>query len=168
MSDARAASLRAILDAHARGELSEDSAQKAIRSAFEKDLGFARIDTDRASRRGFPEVVYGAGKTLEQLRGIVGELVTRHPNLLCTRVDAEAGEALAAEFESVHYDEVARVAYAHGDDARRGRGTIGVVVAGTSDLPVAREAALCAEVMGNEVKMWTDVGVAGLHRLLGV
>ena len=168
MSDAREDRLREILGAHARGELSEGAAQKALRAAFERDLGFAKLDTDRANRRGFPEVVYGAGKTLEQLRGIVGALLSAHKNILCTRLDPEVGAALVREFEALRYDEVARVAYAHGDHARRGQGTIGVVVAGTSDLPVAREAELCAAVMGNEVRTWTDVGVAGLHRLLGV
>ncbi len=168
MSDAREDRLREILGAHARGELTEEDAHKAIRASFERDLGFAKIDTDRASRRGFPEVVYGAGKTHEQLREIIGALLSAQKNMLCTRLNAEVGGALADEFEALRYDEVARVAYAHGDNERRGQGTIGVVVAGTSDLPVAREAELCATVMGNEVRTWTDVGVAGLHRLLGV
>ena len=106
--------------------------------------------------------------THEQLRGIIGALLSTQKNMLCTRLDAEIGAALAEEFEALRYDEVARVVYAHGDNEVRGQGTIGVVVAGTSDLPVAREAELCATVMGNEVRTWTDVGVAGLHRLLGV
>jgi hypothetical protein len=160
--------LREILQAHARGDLSEGDAQKAIRDTFERDLGFARIDTDRANRRGFPEVVYGGGKTTDQLRGIVDTLLSTHKNILCTRVSADAGAVLMDEFEEIRYDEVARLAYAHGDLEIRGQGVIGLVAAGTSDLPVAREAELCAKVMGNEVRTWTDVGVAGLHRLLGV
>lgn len=168
MSGARAEALRAILEAHAAGEMGIEQATQALRGAFEHDLGFARIDTDRASRRGFPEVVYGAGKTVEQLVAIMRTLGAAHPNALCTRVESQAGEVLMREVDDVRYDPLAKLAYLHRDTNNVGLGPIGVVAAGTSDGPVAQEAARCAEVMGNEVRRWTDVGVAGLHRLLGV
>ena len=168
MSDARGDRLREILEAHASGTLGLSEAEVALRASFELDLGFARLDLDRGARRGFPEVVYGAGKTVEQLVEIGRSLTDTHPNVLCTRVDEEAGAVLCREVPALTYDAVARVAYAHRDPSVSGLGPVGVVAAGTSDAPVAREAELCARVMGNEVHAWTDVGVAGLHRLLGV
>ena len=168
MSDARGDRLREILEAHASGTLGLSEAEVALRASFELDLGFARLDLDRGARRGFPEVVYGAGKTVEQLVEIGRSLTDAHPNVLCTRVDEEAGAVLCREVPALTYDAVARVAYAHRDPSISGLGPVGVVAAGTSDAPVAREAELCARVMGNEVHAWTDVGVAGLHRLLGV
>ena len=139
----------------------------ALRASFGLDLG-TRDSIWIGARRGFPEVVYGAGKTVEQLVEIGRSLTDTHPNVLCTRVDEEAGAVLCREVPALTYDAVARVAYAHRDPSVSGLGPVGVVAAGTSDAPVAREAELCARVMGNEVHAWTDVGVAGLHRLLGV
>lgn len=133
------------------------------------DLGYARVDTDRAARTGDPEVVYGAGKTTEQVLGIVAELRTAHPDrpALATRVDAATQVALAAAYgPDATVDELARaVAVGPLPDPN---GTVCVVCAGTSDQPVAAEAAFTARVAGAGVTSVTDVGVAGVHRLLAV
>jgi NCAIR mutase (PurE)-related protein len=132
------------------------------------DLGFARVDLDRAARTGDPEVVYGAGKTPEQIVAILGELHTAHPDraVLATRVSQEAAEAALTALPGVAHDPLAR-ALTLGplpDPA----GAVLVVAAGTSDGPVAAEAALTARVHGAGAEIVTDVGVAGLHRLLAV
>jgi len=168
MSGYRTERIQDILHRHAVGELDEEAAEGAIRSCFEEDLGFARLDTDRAHRRGVPEVIYGAGKTRSQLEQLVGASLRRSPNVLCTRVNVEDGLALTKTLDGFVYDSVSRVGFVHSDRAVTGRGTIAVVSAGTSDAYAAKEAVLCAQLMGNEVREYVDVGVAGLHRLLGV
>ncbi len=131
------------------------------------DLGFARVDVDRARRTGDPEVVYGAGKTPAQVVEILRTLHQRHPEraVLATRLDDEARARVAAEL-GAHVDDQARAATL--GPLPHPRGTVAVVSAGTSDLPVAAEAALAVRVHGAGVDLITDVGVAGLHRLLGV
>lgn len=131
-----------------------------------RDLGYAQVDLERAQRRGFPEVVFGQGKTTQELVGILQTLREHANNLLATRIEAPVAETLRAEFPDLDYDPRARVLYRHQDLKNRGMGSICVVSAGTSDRAVACEAALCARVMGNEVVERYDVGVAGLHRLL--
>lgn len=130
------------------------------------DLGYACLDLGRQSRRGFPEVVYGPGKSLEHLRGIVTSLLEHHENLLVTRVEADTAHALLDVDPKLEYDACARLLFRHEEREIRGLGKVCVLSAGTSDLPVAREAQRCAQVMGNEVDLLCDVGVAGLHRLL--
>jgi NCAIR mutase (PurE)-related protein len=131
-----------------------------------EDLGFARVDLDRAARTGDGEVVYGAGKTPEQIVSILTTLHRHHPDraVLATRLSAEAMHAVEAV--GAHVDRVARAATL--GPLPTARGTVAVVSAGTSDAPVAAEAVLTARVHGAEVDAITDVGVAGLHRLLGV
>jgi NCAIR mutase (PurE)-related protein len=132
------------------------------------DLGFARVDTDRQRRCGFPEVVFGAGKTPEEVVGIAAVLVEAHGLFLASRVTAAHYEALAAVFPDARWNERARcLSIERIPMARRG-GTVGVVCAGTSDLPVAEEAAVTLEFFGNRVLRVHDVGVAGIHRLLAV
>ena len=132
------------------------------------DLGFARVDVDRAGRTGDPEVVYGAGKTPGQVIGILRTLHERHPDraVLATRLAAEAIEAVRAELPGAQVDEVARAVTL--GPLPSARGTVAVISAGTSDAPVAAEAALTVAVHGAEVERIEDVGVAGLHRLLEV
>lgn len=131
-----------------------------------KDLGYAQIDLERKRRRGFPEVVYGEGKTFDELSGILDTLLDSGPNVLATRIAAPMAGRLQERFDQLRYHERARVLYRHEDQKISGMGSICVVSAGTSDRAVACEAALCAKVMGNEVVERYDVGVAGLHRLL--
>jgi len=130
------------------------------------DLGFARVDVDRARRTGDPEVVYGAGKTPEQVVGILRALHERHPNraVLATRLDATALELVAAELPDAEIDPVARAVTI--GPLPTARGTVAIIAAGTSDAPVAAEAALTVRVHGSTAVRIDDVGVAGIHRLL--
>jgi len=130
-----------------------------------ENLGFARVDHDRADRQGFPEVVYGQGKTPDQVAQISQAIVRRGHSLLVTRTDAAAFDAVVALIPDVRFHPQARIIERR-VDGPRGAGVILVAAAGTSDLPVAEEAAIAAEVMGNDVDRLYDVGVAGLHRLL--
>lgn len=156
----------AVLDALLAGELDRNQALEALQGANAEDLGFARLDTDRARRRGIPEVIYGPGKTPEQLRAIFRTLAEHHPNVLATRVHPEAVDAVLADHPEAEFDPISRVLRLHRRREILGVGRIQVVCAGTSDLPVAREALLSAETMGNEVDLLSDVGVAGVHRIL--
>jgi pyridinium-3,5-biscarboxylic acid mononucleotide synthase len=132
------------------------------------DLGFARVDVDRAARTGDPEVVYGAGKTPDQVVAILRALHEKHPEraVLATRLSPETAELVAQELPEATVDAVARAATL--GPLPTPRGTVAVVAAGTSDAPVAAEAALTIAVHGAGVERIDDVGVAGLHRLLGV
>ncbi len=137
-----------------------------LRAAPFEDMGFARVDTHRELRRGFPEVILGLGKTPDQVAAIAERIVARGQALLVTRAQPDAYEAVRAVVPAAAYHPAARaITFAHGD-VPAGRGTILILCAGTSDLPIAEEAAVTAEVMGNTVDRLYDVGVAGLHRLL--
>ncbi len=129
------------------------------------DVNHSNLDHGREKRCGFSEVVYCPGKTDEQLREILERLISRHDNMLASRMTAEQFEAVKALHPELAYNEIARVAYLHRDKKILGKGTVLVVSAGTSDMPVAEEAAVVLEVMGNRVERLYDVGVAGLHRL---
>jgi len=131
-----------------------------------RELGHTTLDTHRELRCGHPEVVYGEGKTHGQLLEIARAILATHDRLLVTRVSPEAGALLAAEIERAHHDEAARVVTVEPEGGLPEEGLVLVVGAGTSDLPVAREAALTARMLGARVEVLTDVGVAGLHRLL--
>lgn len=134
------------------------------------DIGYAKLDLSRAERQGAGEVVYGEGKTAAQIAGIIDALVAAgQPRVLATRVDADKASAVTASVTcgvDVTYHETARILVAGGFPQPDGDGDVLVACAGTSDLPVAEEAALTAEFLGNRVKRLPDVGVAGLHRLL--
>lgn len=137
----------------------------ALRDAPVGDLGFARVDHHRATRQGFPEVVLGLGKTPAQIAAIAAEIAGRGRPLLVTRAPEEAWHAVQAVVPEAEYHAVAR-AITLRRDVMPGHGTVAVVTAGTSDLPVAEEAAVTAEIMGNTVDRIYDVGVAGIHRVL--
>lgn len=132
------------------------------------DLGFARVDTDRRRRCGFPEVVFGAGKTPADLRVIARTILEREPVLLVSRATREQFDVLITDWPAARWHERARCITIEREPWARVPGTVGVVCAGTSDLPVADEAAVTLEVFGNTVARFTDIGVAGLHRLLAV
>jgi NCAIR mutase (PurE)-related protein len=162
--------LRALLDEVASGALTPEAAQAGLlqylrQRAFE-DLGFARVDHQRTLRQGFPEVVFGQGKTPGQVAAISERIVAAGHNLLVTRTTPEAHAAVAERLPAVSFHELARTITLRTSESPPGRGTILVAAAGTADLPVAEEAAISAEVMGNTVDRVYDVGVAGLHRLL--
>jgi NCAIR mutase (PurE)-related protein len=130
------------------------------------DLGFARVDLDRERRQGFPEVILGLGKTPAQIAAIAERLVARGQALLVTRATREAFDAVQAVVPAAAFHEAARAITLPQGDIPRGKGTILIACAGTSDLPVAEEAAVTAELMGNTIDRLYDVGVAGIHRLL--
>lgn len=158
--------LREILLGLREKRLDIDEGMEELKRLPFDDIGFAKIDSHRELRCGFPEVVYCAGKTKEQAAAIVINLAAKSDhNILATRAGREIYELVAAEIEIVEYYDVARLIV-----VRRGiqekRGCIAVLSAGTSDMPVAEEAALTAEAMGNRVERIYDAGVAGIHRLL--
>lgn len=163
--------LQEMLEQVARGELDPAAARDRLLDAFRaqpfEDLGFARVDHHRSVRQGFPEVVLGIGKTPAQIAAIAGAIVKRGSTLLVTRASAAAYDAVRAVVPDATYYADAGVIVRRQEDVSPGRGTIIVAAAGTSDLPVAEEAARTAELMGNDVARIYDVGVAGLHRLLG-
>lgn len=162
--------LQRLLDDVKRGALETRHASErilqALRAAPFEDLGFARVDTHREVRQGFPEVILAVGKTTAQIAAIAGRIVARGQTLLVTRATHEAFDAVRAIAPACEYHEQARIIALKQAVAPTGVGTVLVACAGTSDLPVAEEAAVTAEIMGNTVDRLYDVGVAGLHRLL--
>jgi NCAIR mutase (PurE)-related protein len=137
----------------------------ALRDQPFQDLGFAKVDHHRVIRQGFPEVVLGLGKTPQQIADIAVEIVKRGSPLLVTRADRPAFEAVRASIGDAEYHAIARCITLKGV-MEPGKGTVALCSAGTSDLPVAEEAAVTAELMGNTVDRLYDIGVAGIHRLL--
>jgi pyridinium-3,5-biscarboxylic acid mononucleotide synthase len=146
------------------GKVSVDEAVGRLKDLPFAELGYATLDTHRSLRFGVPEVVLGGPKTVEQLLGIVGALVERKQTVLVTRLQPEKAEALLHRFPKARYHDVARLF--HLPQGKPRAGIVAVVSAGTSDIPVAEEAALTAEAMGATVRRIYDVGVAGIHRLL--
>ncbi len=163
--------LQQLLDDVKSGALDPSAASGRIlamlRAAPFEDLGFARVDTHRELRRGFPEVILGLGKTPAQIAAVAERIVARGQALLVTRAKPDAYEAVRAVVPGAVYHAEARAITLAQGNVPAGHGTILILCAGTSDLPVAEEAAVTAEVMGNTVDRLYDVGVAGLHRLLG-
>jgi NCAIR mutase (PurE)-related protein len=163
------AGLRALLDEVSAGRMSSDDAHVRLLAAMRdrpfEDLGFARVDHHRSIRQGFPEVVLGLGKTPEQIAAIAARIVERGQPLLVTRVDAAAWPLIQTHAPDAEYHPVAR-AITWKRPVAPGNGAILIASAGTSDLPVAEEAAVTAEIMGNRVERLYDVGVAGIHRVL--
>jgi len=156
-----------LLEAVRTGETGIEAALERLRALPFEDLGFAKLDHHRALRNGFPEVVLGEGKSPEQVLAIAARLAATDHTVLVTRLAPEVGEQLAATIAGFAYHPVPRLAVRPGRPAAvQTRGTILVLSAGTADLPVAEEAAMVAEAMGNAVERIYDVGVAGLHRLL--
>ena len=158
--------LKEILDAVASGEASVDAALGRLRNFSHQDLGYAHVDHHRSLRKGFPEVIYGQGKTSEQICGIMEAMADQGEVILVTRIDEEKAESVQKKFPEAKYDPLAKMlVHAPKPLPVTGRGAIVVLSAGTSDIPIAREAALTAQTMGNEVETIFDVGVAGIHRL---
>ncbi|MCF0128982.1 MAG: nickel pincer cofactor biosynthesis protein LarB [Pseudobutyrivibrio sp.] len=150
----------------AQGTVSVEEAVLALKEAPYQDVGVAKIDTHRKLRQGAAEVIYGASKTPEQILTIVEAMITSgQKTVLITRMSKDAAELVSSKV-NLYYDNLSRVGIVGDMPKKKGRGTIVVACGGTSDIPVAEEAALTAEVLGNEVIRLYDVGVAGLHRLL--
>jgi NCAIR mutase (PurE)-related protein len=158
--------IQAILRAHAGGEMNESDAAERIKNLSFEDIGYARVDHARAHRQGFPEVIFGQGKTSAQIAGIFEKLAARTPNVLITRTNADVYGDIRNIHTAAEWHESARLIRLRRDETELGSGEITIVTAGTSDIPVAEEAALTAETMGNRVKRVWDAGVAGIHRIL--
>jgi len=158
--------IQAILRAHAGGEINESDAAARIKNLSFEDIGYARVDHARAHRQGFPEVIFGQGKTSAQIVGIFEKLASRSPNILITRTTAEVFGDIRNITTEAEWHESARLIRLRRDETELGVSEIVIVTAGTSDIPIAEEAALTAETMGNRVNRVWDAGVAGIHRIL--
>lgn len=156
----------ALLQAVADGATMPEDALKELKLQPYEDLGFAKVDHHRAMRQGASEVIYGEGKTSGQIEGILTAMINRDcHNILVTRLDSEKAEYLKSRIESVDYHADARLAIVNPKEIKH-YGKIVIATGGTSDIPVAEEAALTAETLGSNVTRLYDVGVAGIHRLL--
>jgi len=161
-----AESIRRLFEQVRKGELTPDDAVSRLRHLPFEDLGFAKVDHHRALRAGMPEVILGEGKSPAQMATIFSRLAKRGGNILATRATGKQFAAVKKKIRAAEYRELARAIVLQRDPAKYGKGMIAVVSAGTSDIPVAEEAVVTAELMGNEVEHFYDVGVAGIHRLL--
>jgi NCAIR mutase (PurE)-related protein len=158
--------IRKILEEHKAGALSADEAIDRLRALPFEDLGFANLDHHRSLRQGFPEVIFGSGKTVEQVARIVESMYKHDHNILITRTTLAQFQRIKQVAPEAEYHEGARAILVQKDSRIYGKGTVMVVSAGTSDMPVAEEAVVTLKVMGNNMDSLYDVGVAGLHRLL--
>jgi pyridinium-3,5-biscarboxylic acid mononucleotide synthase len=155
-----------MLEQFRAGKISADEVLRAFQAAPVADLGFAQVDLHRSLRKNFPEVIFGAGKSPKQVLAIATKLVEREQHVLVTRITPGHAQVLRKKFRRAVFHEAARCVTIESKPRRKRPGTIAVLCAGTSDLPVAEEAAVTAEIMGNNVERIYDVGVAGLHRVL--
>jgi NCAIR mutase (PurE)-related protein len=158
--------LRQILGDVRSGGLSDDQALERLRNLPFEDLGFANVDHHRTLRQGFPEVIFGAGKTPDQVAKIVQSMLPGKHNILVTRANSEQYDHVKRIEPTAQFHDAARAIAVCRDDTIRGKGTVVVVSAGTSDIPVAEEAVVTLKMMGNNAEAIYDVGVSGLHRLL--
>ena len=158
--------IKHILEQLESGKLTASDAYDQLKLAPFEDLGYAKVDHHREVRQGAPEVIYGASKTKEQMEGIIDSLLSHcKENILITRLSAESAEYLSKRFD-LFFDKLSKIGIINRTEHFSADGTIVVATGGTSDIPVAEEAALTSEVLGNHVIRLYDVGVAGLHRLL--
>ncbi|MBN2485181.1 MAG: nickel pincer cofactor biosynthesis protein LarB [Bacteroidales bacterium] len=156
--------LKKLLHEVSLGNLGVDDALKNLKDFEYKDLGFAKIDNHRTIRTGYPEVIFCQGKTPEQVAGIVKYMDSQEQNILATRASAEHYEKVKQLCPSAEYFEMARAIVVRKQNTEKTKTHIGILTAGTSDMPVAEEAAITAEIFGNEVRRYYDIGVAGIHR----
>ena len=158
--------LKKILERVRAGRVSPDEALRRLKTLPYEDLGFAKIDNHRQLRRGFPEVIFGEGKSVPQIVAIMGRVASKRQPVLVTRVTSEVFRKVKRRHGRARYHPQARAITLEAPGSPKGRAGVLVIAAGTSDLQVAEEAAVTAEVLGNEVVRLYDVGIAGLHRLL--
>ncbi|MDN5347508.1 MAG: pyridinium-3,5-biscarboxylic acid mononucleotide synthase [Clostridia bacterium] len=159
--------LRALLNEIKEGRLEPEEALERLKVFPYEDLGFVKIDHHRSLRKGFPEVIFGQGKTLEQVVRITCHLAQSGSTVLVTRTSEEVYRETVRHLPEAEYNPLARTIVVRRGEIKPTGGLVAVLSAGTADLPVAEEAAVTAEVMGNEVERIYDVGIAGMHRLLG-
>jgi len=159
--------LEEILIKVQQGKLSPKKALQSLKDYPYQDLTFAKIDHHRELRRGYPEIIYGLGKTEDQIIKIAQAIIKKGSNLLITKVGPELYRNLKKKIPRAKYNPLAKTIYLRQQKPVPGKGKIAIITAGTSDIPVAEEAAITCEILGNEVEKIYDVGVAGLHRLFG-
>ncbi len=158
--------LRQILFSVSSGKVSVEQALESLKHMTTEDIGYAHIDHHRSLRKGFPEVIYGETKTAHQIAGIMERMIPQEKVILVTRIDSKKAKTLVSKFDKAEYHEDARMlVLSTADIPITGKGTILVISAGTSDIPVAKEASLTAKAMGNRVETLFDIGVSGIHRL---
>jgi len=157
---------RQLLEEVQKGRISVEEALTRLRHLPYEDIEYAKIDTHRTLRKGFPEVIFCEGKTVQQIQGIVEKMLSHGELILGMRASLEVFEGVKKIAERAEYNPLARAFFIGEKPKVKYKGTICIVSAGTADLPVAEEAALTAEMMGNRIERLYDVGVAGLHRLL--
>jgi len=158
--------LERILKGVSTGSVSVEDAVKSLKHIHLEDIDYAHVDHHRSMRKGFPEVIFGEGKTAGQVVGIMEKMAAQEEIILVTRVDKEKAKSVLSRFPGAVYHEDARmIVWKKKDILLQGKGRILVLSAGTSDIPVAKEAYITAQAMGNEVDSVFDVGVAGIHRL---
>lgn len=159
--------IKKLLEDVKSGRLNVTEGIEALKRLPFEELEFATLDTHRSLRQGFPEVIFGEGKTAAQIKAIISSMLKRKENVLVTRLDSKKGKALKKAFPKGEHKELSRTFFVKSHAIKQaGKGTVLVICAGTSDVPVAEEAATTAECMGNRVKRLYDVGVSGIHRLL--
>jgi NCAIR mutase (PurE)-related protein len=158
--------LRSLLESVREGSVEVDAALERMRHLPFEDLGFAKVDHHRALRHGMPEVIFAKGKTPDQVAEIAARLAGKAPNVLITRADEATAERVRERLPEAEYFPLSHAMRLWCDRTLRGKGKIAVISAGTSDIPVAEEAQVTAEVMGNQVEVIYDIGVAGIHRLM--
>lgn len=149
------------------GKLSPEEAFLALKDYPYQNLGFAKIDHHRELRKGFPEIIFGMGKTEEQILKISREIIKKGGNLLITKVETKVFDNLKKKMPKAQYNSLAKVVYLKQQKPVSGKGKIAIITAGTSDIPVAEEAVVTCDILGNEAEKIYDVGVAGIHRLFG-
>lgn len=160
--------LHHILKAVAEGQLPVEEAARKLQHVSYEDIDYAHVDHHRSLRKGFPEVIFGQGKTADQVIGIMGKMKDQERIILVTRVEPGMADAVVSRFKrAVYHPDARMIVWERKKPQIIGRGDICVISAGTSDIPVAKEAYLTAKAMGNRVETIFDVGVAGIHRLLG-
>ncbi|MDP4273061.1 MAG: nickel pincer cofactor biosynthesis protein LarB [Bacteroidota bacterium] len=157
--------LKDLLEQLKAGEIQVDTAVEKLKDLPFKDMGFAKIDNHREIRTGYPEVIFSSGKTVEQVKKIIEFMLTKENNILATRATEEMYQAVLSICPTAQYNPMARTITVQKEKIKEPSTYISVVTAGTSDIPVAEEAAVTAEIFGNKVRRVFDVGVAGIHRL---
>ena len=158
--------IKQLLTRVKKGDLTIENALQSFKELPYKDLGFAKVDTHRSIRCGFPEVIFCEGKTPEQVLKISSQIIKHGADLLATRANEETYKCVAQQYKNARYNDKARTIVIKKSRSKKRKGSILIVTAGTSDIPVAEEARETAEIMGNNVKVLYDAGVAGIHRLL--
>ena len=159
--------LKVVLNKVHLGKLSPEEAFLVLKDYPYQNLGFAKIDHHRELRKGFPEIIFGMGKTEEQILKISREIIKKGGNLLITKVETKVFANLKKKMPKAHYNSLAKIVYLKQQKPVSGKGKIAIITAGTSDIPVAEEAVVTCNILGNETEIIYDVGVAGIHRLFG-